>query len=169
MKRPDQSEYAPYYSRYIDLVPGDKIVATLEIQLTQTLDFLRGISETKSLHRYATDKWTIRQVWNHVNDTERVFVFRAFWFARAFAAPLPAFDQDECVKAASANEVSWTNHLEEFRRIRLATISLFKGLPDVAWSHTGIASDNPFTVRALAYITAGHVVHHSGIIRDRYL
>jgi len=169
MRRPDPSEYAPYYSRYVDLVKNENVIETLEKQLNETHGFLRGISESKSLHRYASDKWTIRQVLNHVNDTERVFVFRAFWFARAFSEPLPAFDQDTCVEVSGANDVPWTDHMEEFRRIRLATVSLFRNLPKDAWARTGIASNNPFTVRALAYITAGHVAHHAAIIRDRYL
>lgn len=169
MRRPDPSEYAPYYSRYVDLVKNENVVETLEKQLDEIHGFLRGISESKSLHRYASDKWTIRQVLNHVNDCERVFVFRAFWFARAFSEPLPAFDQDTCVEVSGANDVAWTDHVEEFRQIRLATVSLFRNLPKDAWARTGIASNNPFTVRALAYITAGHVAHHAAIIRDRYL
>ena len=87
--RPDKSEAAPYYFRYIDLVPEDDVLARLEAQLDETMAFLRGISEEKSLHRYAPDKWSVRQVLGHVNDAERVFLFRAFWFARGFTEPLP--------------------------------------------------------------------------------
>src|SRR6266550_5934372 len=88
-----QLEAAPYYTRYIDLVPSDNILQTLETQFGETLDFLSGISEEQSLHRYAPDKWSIRQVLNHVNDTERVFVYRALWFARGFETPLPSYDE----------------------------------------------------------------------------
>ena len=167
--RPQPTEAAPYYSKYIDLVSTDDVVAELETQLDDTLDFLSGISEEKSLHRYAPEKWSIREVLSHMNDCERVFVFRAFWFARGFSDPLPSFDQEVCVAAAKANQVSWASHVEEFRALRLASLSFFRNLPAEAWQRRGIASDNSFTVRALAYILAGHVTHHTAVIRDRYL
>ncbi|HLE61690.1 MAG TPA: DinB family protein [Pyrinomonadaceae bacterium] len=163
------NEAAPYYFRYIDLVQSDNIVETLQQQLNDTASFLTDISDEKSLYRYAPEKWSIRQVLNHVNDTERVFLYRAFWFARGLQESLPSFDQDDCVAAAEANEVSWTNLIEEFRSVRLATLSFFRNLPTAAWARTGIASDNAFTVQALAYIVAGHLMHHRAIIQDRYL
>ena len=162
-----QNEAAPYYSRYINLVPSDNILQTLETQFEETLDFLSEISDEQSLHRYAPDKWSIRQVLNHVNDTERVFMYRAFWFARGFETPLPGYDQDTCAVIARANDFSWANHVEDFRSIRLSTLSFFRNLPAEAWQSSGIASDNPFTVRALAYITAGHVVDVGATLVDR--
>ena len=166
---PERSEAAPYYFRYIDRISSGDIVGVLESQLGETLGFLSGVSEEKSLHRYAPEKWTIRQVASHVNDCERVFVSRAFWFARGFDSPLPSFEQDISAAAAQANEVSWSAHIEEFRAVRLATLALFRNLPDGAWSRSGVASGNPFTVRALAYIIAGHVAHHCAILQERYL
>lgn len=169
MMRPQPNEAAPYYFTYIDLVPSDDIVGVLQSQLQETVEFLSGISEDQSLHRYAPDKWSIRQLLGHVNDTERLFLFRALWFARGFQEPLPSFDQNVCVKAADADKVSWSSHTEEFRTIRLATLAFFRNLPVEAWQRRGIASDNPFTVRALAYIVAGHLTHHTAILRERYL
>lgn len=169
MTRPATTETAPYYFRYIDLVPDGDVVATLAKQLEETGSFLSDISEEQSMNSYAPDKWTIRQVLNHVSDTERVFLYRALWFARGFPESLPGFDQDIGVAGGEANNVSWANHLEEFRAVRLATLAFLKNLPEPAWSRSGIASDNPFTVRALAYITAGHTAHHQGVIRERYL
>jgi hypothetical protein len=167
--RPEPSEAAPYYFRYIDRVPAGDIVGVLEAQLEQTLAFLAGISEEKSLHRYGPDKWSIREVVNHVSDCERLFVSRAFWFARGFDSPLPSYDQEVSVAEAGADEVPWAGHVEEFRSVRLATLAFFRNLPDRAWMRRGIASDNPFTVRALAYIAAGHADHHASILRERYL
>jgi len=164
-----QNEAAPYYSRYINLVPSDNILQTLETQFDEALEFLSGIPEEQSLHRYAPDKWSIRQLLNHVNDTERVFMYRAFWFARGFDTPLPGYDQDVSAVTAKADQFSWANHIEDFRGIRLSTLSFFRNLPADAWQGSGIASDNQFTVRALAYITAGHVAHHLTILRERYL
>jgi DinB superfamily len=167
--RPQPNEAASYYSKYIDLVAGDDILAALKRQAQETAAFLATISEEKSLHRYGPDKWTIREVLNHVNDCERIFLFRAFWFGRGFTEPLPGFDQDVCVRAAEANDVSWADHVAEFHAIRLTSVSLFDNLPDQAWSRTGTANDTPFTVRALAYIIAGHVSHHASVIKERYL
>jgi uncharacterized damage-inducible protein DinB len=167
--RPEQDEAAPYYFHYIDQVSSDNIVGVLEAQLEETLAFTRVISEERSLHRYAAGKWTIRQVLNHVNDCERLFLSRAFWFARGFDSPLPSFDQNICAEAARADQFSWISHVEDFRAIRLATLAFYRNLPDEAWMRKGIASDNSFTIRALAYIAAGHVTHHTAIVRERYL
>jgi len=166
---PERHEAAPYYFTYIDRVPAGDILEILAAQLDETLSFLDRISEEQSLHSYAPDKWTIRQVLNHINDTERLFVCRAFWFARGFDTPLPSFDQNICAAAARANDVSWARHIDEFRTVRSATLTFFRNLPADAWLQNGIASDNPFTVRALAYMAAGHLIHHTAILQERYL
>ena len=167
--RPEGSEAAPYYFTYIDQVEGDDVLGVLERQLDELPTFFATISEEKSLHRYAADKWSIREVLNHLNDTERLFAFRALWFARGFETALPSFDQHVAVSGAEADRIGWTAHVEEFRRVRLATLSLFRNLPANAWMRGGIASEKPFTVRALAFLTAGHTTHHVRILRERYL
>lgn len=169
MTRPLPNEAAEYYSIYIDLVPSEEIVPALESQMTETLQFLQTISENQSLHSYAPGKWTIRELLNHVNDGERVFAGRAFWFARGFQDPLPSFEQDLAVQMAHANDHSWAELVDEFKYVRLATISLLKQFPEQAWSRSGVASDNPITVRALAYIIAGHVTHHVNVLKQKYL
>lgn len=169
MGLPQRSEAAPYYFKYIDRISSDDIVGELENQLNETGGFLSGISEEKSLHRYEPGKWTIRQVVSHVIDAERVFLSRAFWFARGFDGPLPSFDEEACASAARADDVAWASHIEDFRAVRLSTLTFFRNLPTDAWMRRGIASDNPFTVRALAYIIAGHAAHHTAILRERYL
>jgi len=166
---PERSEAAPYYFTYIDRVQNPDILSELESQLETTLGFAGKISEERSLYRYAPDKWSIREVMGHINDTERMFVFRALWFARGFDSPLPSFDQHVAAGAAAAHEIQWARHVEEFRVIRLATLAFFRHLPRDAWMRRGIASDNPFTVRALAYIAAGHVSHHVAILGERYM
>lgn len=167
--RPEPNEAAPDFYAYINRVPGDNVVSVLENQLEETVAFLRGISEEQSLHRYEPGKWSIRQLLNHVNDGERIFVFRALWFARGFPNPLPGYDQEIGVNGAGADEVSWAALVEEFRSIRLATLAFLRNLPADAWLRSGIANDSPATVRALAYILAGHVAHHTEILKQRYL
>lgn len=167
--RPRSSETAAYYFTYIDQVEGDDAVGVIERQLDSALTLFSGISEERSLQRYAPEKWSIRQLLNHVTDTERAFAFRALWFARGFDSPLPGFDQNVGAAGAEADRITWPAHIEEFQRVRLSTISLFRNLPPDAWQRTGIASDSPFTVRALAFIIPGHVAHHIRILRERYL
>jgi hypothetical protein len=167
--RPQPNEAASYYSTYINRVGSDDILDVLATQLEEAGAFLSGISEEQSLHRYAPGKWSMRELLGHVNDTERVFTFRALWFARGFQDPLPSYDQEIAVAAAESDKVSWASHVEEFRAIRSATLPLFRNLPSEAWLRGGIASDNPVTVRALAYIVAGHLSHHLAILRERYL
>jgi uncharacterized damage-inducible protein DinB len=169
LERPQPNEAASYYSKYIDRVPNDDIVEVLATQLEETVDFLCEISDDQSLHRYAPGKWSMRELLGHVNDTERVFMYRALWFARGFEDPLPSFDQEIGFKAAESDKVSWARHVDEFRSVRSSTIAFFRNLPADAWLRKGIASDNSITVRALAYIVAGHLAHHLAILRERYL
>lgn len=169
MTRPQTTEAASYYFKYIDLITSDDIVPAMENQMSEMLEFLNGISEEQSLHSYEPGKWTIRELLNHVNDGERIFAGRALWFARGFTDPLPSFDQDIAVQTAHANNTSWADLVDEFKIVRLGTISLLKSLPAEAWDRTGVASDNPVSVRALAYIIAGHVTHHMNVLRERYL
>jgi uncharacterized damage-inducible protein DinB len=166
--RPLSHEAAEYYFKYISQVTGDDIVGTLQAQLEPTLNFFHRISEEKSLHRYAPEKWSIRQTLSHITDVERLCVHRAQWFARGFDTSLPSFDQLVAVAAAEADKFPWAAHVEEFRVTRLSTVSFFRNLPDPAWGRRGVASDNPFTVRALAFMTAGHLTHHLAILRERY-
>ncbi len=167
--RPAANEFAPYYSTYVDLISSEDVLSALEAQLDTTHGVLSGISEEQSLQRYAADKWSMRQLLNHVTDTERVFVYRALWFARGFDAALPGFDQNVAVPTAAAEQFSWASHVEDFRTVRAATLTFFRNLPEEAWDRSGVASGNPVTVRALAYITAGHAAHHIAVLQERYL
>jgi hypothetical protein len=169
MGLPQRTEAASHYFTYIDLISGDDILQIMNAQLDDTAALLGSVSEEKSLHRYAPDKWSIRQVISHVNDTERVFAFRAMWFARGFSDPLPSFDQNIASDAAGADNHSLASHVQEFRKIREATLVLFRNLPAEAWVRSGVASGNSVTVNALAYIIAGHVAHHAAILQERYL
>lgn len=168
-QRPARGEADEYYFRYIDLVQGNDVSAMLEAQAGDTLALLGRFTEGGSLHRYEPGKWSVRQVAGHVNDTERLFVSRAFWFARGFDSELPSFDQDTAVATGGAEERSWDSHVDEFRAVRAATVAFFRNLPDAAWGRQGVASGYPFTVRALAYLAAGHVEHHNAILRRSYL
>jgi hypothetical protein len=167
--RPEKSEAAAYYWKYIDKVEGDDPVAALERQLADATAVFAKISEEKSTFRYAPEKWSIRQSLNHVTDTERMFTFRALWFARGFTAPLESFDDKTAAAAAQADRVPWMEHVEEFGQVRGATISLFRHMPEEAWLTAGVANGNPVSVRALAFLIAGHAAHHMELLRELYL
>jgi len=168
-KRPDATEAAEYYFLYIDQVVDGDILETLKAQEGEVMELLGGIGDDASLLRYAADKWSIREVVNHMSDTERLFVFRAFWFARGFDTPLPGFDQNIAASAAAADSRSWRNLVLEFQAVRSSSRAFFESLAPEAWGRRGIASEKPFSVNALAYLTAGHVAHHVKILREKYL
>ena len=169
MSVPGKDEAAAYYFTYIDRVQQDDVVGVMEQQLGDASQLFSTISEEKSLHRYAPEKWSIRQTLNHISDTERAFAFRALWFGRGFSDPLASYDQNISASGARADEYSWARHVAEFGDVRRASLALFRNLPAEAWKRSGIASGNLVTVNALAYIIAGHYAHHLAILRERYL
>jgi DinB superfamily len=165
---PQRHEAAAYYFSYIDRVPPGDVRTILERQHADVLRVLEAIPDAKGSHRYAPEKWSVSEVVSHLSDTERMLSFRAFWFARGFDTALPSFEQDIAAEHAGAAAHSLRHHVEELGAVRAATVNLFRHLPAQAWERSGIASGNPFTVRALAFIIAGHVEHHLAILRERY-
>jgi hypothetical protein len=168
-RRPDRSEAADYYFRYIDVVPEGDIRATLAAQREEMRSLFGGVTSEQAGFRYDEGKWTLRQVIGHLSDTERMCTARAMWFARGLEGELPSFDQHISIAAGDFDSRSWGSLVDELDSVRGATVSLFADLPGHAWDRRGIASGNPFTVRSLAWLAAGHVTHHLRIIRARYL
>ena len=166
---PDASEYAPFYSGYVSRVPPGDIIALLESQIEDTLQLFNDLSDEDAAFRYAPGKWSIKQIVGHMIDSERVFVFRALSFSRNESKPLPGYDQDEYTQAANFDQRRWQGLLDEFRIVRRATVLFLRGLDEAMMERTGVANDVDFTVRALAYIIAGHERHHVHVLRERYL
>ena len=167
--RPDASQYASYFGKYITLVPDGDIVQTLSAERDNTLAVLSGVSAEKSLHRYASGKWSIRETYVHLCDAERVFAYRALRFARADQTPLASFEQDHYIGPSGADDREWQGIIEEYRTVREASISLFANLPVDAWGRIGTASGNEMSVRAIAYVIAGHDLHHRKLLKEKYL
>ena len=167
--RPEASEYAPYYDTYVSKVPDGDILQLLTTQIDETLALLGNLSEEQAEYRYAPDKWTLKEVVGHMGDTERIFAYRALRFSRNDATPLPGFDQKPFNEASTFSERTLADLLAEFRAIRQTTIYLFKGMNENMMTRTGTASQAAISVRALAYLIAGHERHHVGILRERYL
>lgn len=169
MNRPEKNEYNEYYERYVSLVDETDIVGAFEKQLGEMNELFSSISEEKSLFAYDKGKWTIKEVIGHLIDGERIFGYRALRISRGDETPIEGFEQDGYVENASFNDYEFSDLVKEFELVRKSSISFFKHLKETDWTRTGTASDNPVSVRALAYIMVGHVTHHAKILRERYL
>jgi uncharacterized damage-inducible protein DinB len=167
--RPQTGEYAEYYGKYIALVTSTDIIGALEGQRLGTSQLLGARSEREGNFRYAPDKWSVKEVIGHLADSERIFAYRALRIARGDQTPLSGFEQDDYVKHGGFSERPLADLAEEFAEVRGATIALLNGLDEAAWQRRGVANQNEITVRALAYIIAGHELHHRRILEEKYL
>jgi hypothetical protein len=167
--RPDAAEHLEYYGRYIALVPDGDLLRTLEQQDEDTIALLAAVPESKGDFAYAPGKWTLKEVIGHVADAERVFSYRALRIARGDQTPLPGFDEKTWVPYAGCAGRTLADLLGELRAVRAATLALLRHLPPDATTRRGTASNGTISVRALAWIIAGHERHHLGLIRERYL
>jgi DinB superfamily len=168
LAKPEAGEYAPYYEKYIALVPGNDVTGALEAQRVQTMQLFAGRSERDGNFRYAADKWTVKEVLGHLSDSERIFTYRALRIARDDKTPMEGFEQDDYVHSGGFNERPLASLVEEFAYVRSASLALFRSLSPDAWMRRGIANKNEVSVRALAFITAGHELHHRQILEERY-
>jgi hypothetical protein len=169
MNRPEKNEYNEYYETYVSLVPETDVVRVLEDQQAELADIFEKIAEEKSLYAYAEGKWTIKELLGHLTDGERIFAYRALRISRADQTPIEGFEQDGYIENSNFNQTDLSVLLAEFLYTRRANVIFFQNLPENAWTRTGTASDSPVSVRAIAYVMAGHVRHHIKILRERYL
>ena len=168
MHRPTESEYAPYYRGYVAHVNEEEILPVLRSQLEALDVLLNRVAPEQETYRYAEGKWSIREVVGHLIDAERVFGYRAFSIARGESKNLPAFDENEYMLSAPYDRIDLEDLLSELRLVRLSNIAMLRNLDEEAWSRMGTANDAPVSVRALAFIMAGHVRHHMGVLSQRY-
>lgn len=167
--RPSVEEYATYYETYISLVPEGAVTDILAKQLEETTEFIAGLSEELANYRYAEGKWTLKEVIGHINDTERIMNYRLLRIARGDQTPLAGYDDEAYVAQASFSSLPFSLLLEDYAAVRRSTLTLLRGLPQEAWSREGVANNSKLTARALAYIIAGHELHHIRVIKERYL
>lgn len=168
MKRPEENEHAPYFRGYVDLVPEEDVLAVLEGQAALLRKFAASVPRDRETFAYAPGKWTIRQVMGHLGDGERVFGFRAFCFGRGDQTPLPGFDENVYVDRSQYHEAPLAELAEDFAQIRELNLRTFRGFSESHWALSGVANGKSITVRALAFIMAGHVRHHLRVLRERY-
>jgi len=167
--RPRADEFKAYYGKYIERVPNGDLLPILEQQIAATTAMIRGLSEAQGNHRYAPEKWSIKEVIGHVIDSERIFAYRALRIARGDATPLPGFKQDDYVPTGGFDRRTLRDLADELAAVRQATIHLFRHLDDEALHRRGTASEHRMTLRALAYIIAEHELHHVNILRPKNL
>jgi hypothetical protein len=167
--RPTAAEHATYYAGYVALVPEDDVLAVLDAQAREVDAVLRSIPESQAGILHPPYTWTIRQVVGHLIDAERVFAYRAMRFARGDSQELPGFDENVYARTGEFDRLPLSALADEFAAVRQATLLLFLNMPPSAWVRSGIANGSPASVRALAYILAGHTRHHMGIVRQRAL
>ena len=166
--RPAAGEYAPFYDRYISLVKGDDILHTLDDQRRQMLLTLSGRSEEDGNFRYEPGKWTVKEILGHVCDAERVFAYRALRISRGDQTPIEGFEQDGYVTNGPFAVRSLEDLIEDYISVRRATLSLLRNLDEAAWMRRGVANKNEVSVRAVAFLTAGHELHHQRILEEKY-
>ncbi len=167
LSRPDSTEYADFYKNYIARVPDGTVLDFLARQPSDYRRLLAGVSDGDATAPTAPGKWSIKQVLGHICDTERVISYRALRFSRGDQTELPGFEQDDYVREAGSNSRSVEDLLAEFESVRRATLALFSSLPPGADMRAGVANGNPLSVRALAYIAAGHAQHHYELLKTR--
>ncbi|HUQ98249.1 MAG TPA: DinB family protein [Gemmatimonadaceae bacterium] len=167
--KPGSDEFLEYYARYISLVADGDVVSALAAQMKETQALLRGMPASKGTYRYGPDKWSVNQMLGHMIDAERIFGSRALRFARNDPTPVPGFEQDDYVRGADFDACALRDLAAELESVRVSTIFFYKHLTEEAWLRRGIANGASVSVRALAYITAGHELHHRSILRERYL
>ena len=169
LQRPSPDEYAPFYGNYVSLVPDGDVRDHLRTQMHEMVALTSGISDELANHAYGPGKWTLKELLLHVIDTERVFGYRLLRIARGDATPLAGFEQDDWVPHSAANVRSVSNLVLEYCAVRAATLLLLDSFTTDSWTRKGTASGKSVSVRAQAYICAGHDRHHQRIIRERYL
>jgi len=166
--RPADTEYAPSYAGYVSLVTEDDALAALEKQLDELHALCASVPRQRERFRYAPDKWSLREVFGHLIDGERIFGLRAFCFSRGEAAPLPGFDENAYVAASGYDGVPLADLVQELVDVRRGNLAVLRRLDAQGWARVGTASGQPVSVRALAYVMAGHPRHHLAILRERY-
>jgi len=167
--RPQQGDYAEFYDSYINLVEGDDIVKVLEKQLQTSEKFYSSITEEQSNYSYANGKWTVKEVIRHVIDTERIMAYRALAFARGEKQSLPGYEQDDYIANSNTAERRIEDLLSEYRTLRASNIVLFKSFVEKELIRKGTAAGSKVSVLSLAFIIAGHELHHINVFKEKYL
>ena len=165
---PQADEYAPYYAGYLDAAPREDLLGALQAQGERLGRFARGLTDEQAHHRYAPEKWSVKEVLGHLADAERIFATRALRIARGDETPQPGFDENAYVEAAGFDRLSTDTLADLLTSVRTSTLALFRTIAEDAWARMAVVNGRPMSARALAYVIAGHERHHLRILRERY-
>lgn len=168
LQRPNESEFPPYYAGYIRLVPDGELLQVLKDDLDKTVSLFGGMAEEESQFRYAPNKWAIKEVLGHMTDTERIMSYRLLRIGRGDQTALAGFDENVYVDGAHFDRLPIKTILEDFTATRNATLTLIQNMPEETWNNKGFANNTEITTRAIAYIIAGHAIHHKKVVTERY-
>lgn len=168
MPRPSATEYGPYYQTYINYTSGKDYSILQQQYNDRIIESWSAIPLEKINFAYAPDKWTIKQMFQHVIDTERIFAYRALAIARKEKISIPGFDEKKYAENATAAHRNWKDMIAEWKIVRQSTNMLFASFTEEDWKQKGIASENPMSVNALSFIIFGHALHHLHILKERY-
>lgn len=166
--RPAPTEYAPLYAGYVSDVPEDDIVRVLQTQPLELRSHAASVPTERECFRYGAGKWSVRELFGHLGDAERVFGYRAFCISRGETASLPGFDEKQYIARAAYDNVPLADLVEQLIAVRETNLMCLRRLEESTWTAQGLANGTPVTVRALAFIMAGHVRHHLRILTTRY-
>ncbi len=168
LQRPEKNEYAEFYANYVSLVEEADVVSALGKQTNQLRELLKDVSARKEDFRYASGKWSVKELIGHVIDAERIFAYRALRISRSDQTPLAGFEENSYVAQSNFSQAALADLIEEFSLLRAANVLMFRNLTDEQWIRHGTASDAAVSVRALAFIMVGHVRHHTNVLKERY-
>lgn len=170
MKNLQTNEYPEYFGTYINKVEIDNVVEALEENLDNFSNFIENlVPDSKYEFRYQPEKWSIKEVVQHIIDTERIFAYRALRIARFDKTPLSGFEENDYVPVSEANNRTMEDLMREFILVRKSTIVLFESLTDNMLKSIGTASGKEVSTRAIGYAISGHCIHHQQVIIERYL
>jgi len=169
LTRPLPGEYAEGYAPYLAAAPEGNVLVLLQAQLDDVANLYSRLSEVQGTHRYAPDKWSLKDLLQHLSDAERIFAYRCLRIGRGDATPLPGWDENTYAVSAGADGRSVSDLLVDFRAARLASLELFRSLPGTAWAQQGNSNGRNLTARCVPYLCLGHVAHHLAVIQERYL
>jgi hypothetical protein len=169
ISRPTPDEYPVEFDAYIKLVPSDDLLRYFDSQTESVVSVATGLTEDQLLYRYAKDKWSIKDVFTHMIDCERIYGYRALCIARGEKQSLPGFEENDYARFANADKRNKEEIIADYKTVRAGTISLFQSFDDDMLSRIGIANDTKRSVRSIGYLAAGHELHHLGVVKERYL
>ena len=169
ISRPEPTEYPHELDQYISLVPGNDLLSYFDTQTMSVASLANTLSEEQLLYKYAEGKWSVKDIFCHLIDCERIYDYRTLCIARGDKTELPGFEENDYAKTAHADARQISDIIAEYKAVRTSSVELFKSFDEKILLRSGIANNSLRSVRAIGYSLAGHEIHHLNVINERYL